>query len=412
VSIRSLPIDWIHMRPRSAVALATTALLLLAACGSDDDGTTADTTAGTTAGTTTGGTADTAVTTDAPATGADTDVVAGEAFPDDRCAANEAAGTITFLTGFDFAAAASIVEVIVADEKGYYDELCLDVDVVSSFSTANYPLVAENDAQFASGGSFSEVVAFADANDAEFVVTAVEGHTAIDALIVKPGEAEALSDLAGTTIGVKGKLPPSVAAMLASEGLVEGEDFDTVLLDGFDPTAHIAIESIVGFPGWKSNEPGALERAGIDFDLFDPLDYDIPGSFGVIYTNAEFVAEHPTAAEDFMRATMLGLADAIADPEAAANIAVERINAGGNPNFLSPEGEVFRWATDAALIVETTPEGMPFGMPDDAGLQAELDAYAEVGLFGDAETPDAASRLGNDILASVYDADGTVIWPS
>ena len=211
---------------------------------------------------------------------------------------------------------------------------------------------------------------------------------------------------------MKGKLPPSIAAMLATEGLVEGEDFDTVLLDGFDPTAHIAIESIVGFPGYKSNEPGALERAGIDFDLFDPLDYDIPGSFGIVYTNAAFIAEHPTAAEDFMRATMLGLADAIAGPEAAANIAVDRINAGGNPNFLSPEGEVFRWTTDAALIVDTTPEGMPLGMPDEEALQAELDAYAAVGLFGDAATPDAASRLGKDILAAVYDADGNVIWPS
>ena len=406
------------MRSRSAAALATTVVLLLAACGSDDDGdnadtTTADTTADTTTDTTAGGTDDTSDTTaTSDPVSAGTDVVAGEAFPAERCAANEAAGTITYLTGFDFAAAASIVDIIVADEKGYYEDLCLDVDVVSSFSTANYPLVAENDAQFASGGSFSEVVAFADANDAEFVVTAVEGQTAIDSLIVKPGEAETLSDLAGTTIGVKGKLPPSIAAMLATEGLVESEDFDTVLLDGFDPTAHIAIESIVGFPGYKSNEPGALERAGIDFDLFDPLDYDIPGSFGIIYTNAEFIAGHPTAAEDFMRATMLGLADAIADPEAAANIAVDRINAGGNPNFLSPEGEVFRWTTDAALIVDTTPEGMPLGMPDEEALQAELDAYAAVGLFGDAATPDAASRLGKDILAAVYDADGNVIWPS
>lgn len=406
------------MRSRSAAALATTVVLLLAACGSDDDGdnadtTTADTTADTATDTTAGGTDDTSDTTaTSEPVSAGTDVVAGEAFPAERCAANEAAGTITYLTGFDFAAAASIVDIIVADEKGYYEDLCLDVDVVSSFSTANYPLVAENDAQFASGGSFSEVVAFADANDAEFVVTAVEGQTAIDSLIVKPGEAETLSDLAGTTIGVKGKLPPSIAAMLATEGLVESEDFDTVLLDGFDPTAHIAIESIVGFPGYKSNEPGALERAGIDFDLFDPLDYDIPGSFGIIYTNAEFIAEHPTAAEDFMRATMLGLADAIADPEAAANIAVDRINAGGNPNFLSPEGEVFRWTTDAALIVDTTPEGMPLGMPDEEALQAELDAYAAVGLFGDAATPDAASRLGKDILAAVYDADGNVIWPS
>ena len=56
-------------------------------------------------------------------------VAAGEPFPDDRCAANEAAGTITYLSGFDFAATASIVDVVVAEEAGYYDELCLDVEL-------------------------------------------------------------------------------------------------------------------------------------------------------------------------------------------------------------------------------------------------------------------------------------------
>ena len=45
-------------------------------------------------------------------------------------------------------------------------------------------------------------------------------------------------------------------------------------------------------------------------------------------------------------------------------------------------------------------------------LLAELDAYAAVGLFGDSEPPDAASLLSNDIITSVYDANGMVIWPS
>ena len=389
------------MRHRTAAVLTIASVIGLAACGSnspstDDTAASAETTSGDDSGVDADG---------------DSGVVAGEAFPDERCAANEEAGTITYLTGFDFAATASIVDIIVADANGYYDDVCLDVEITPSFSTSNYPLVAENDAQFASGGSFSEVVAFADANDADFVVTAVEGPTAIDSLILKPGVAAELGDLAGSTIGVKGKLPPSVAAMLATAGLVENEDYETVLLDGFDPTAHISIRSIDGFPGYKSNEPGALERAGIDFALFDPLDYDIPGSFGIIYGNRQFIEEHPSAAEDFMRATMLGLADAIADPEAAANTAVELINSGGNPNFLSPEGEVFRWSTDAALISELTPAGTGFGVADVEALQNELDTYAEVGLFGDADTPMAEAYL-SDILERIYDADAAVVWPA
>jgi NitT/TauT family transport system substrate-binding protein len=107
---------------------------------------------------------------------------------------------------------------------------------------------------------------------------------------------------------------------------------------------------------------------------------------------------------------MRGLNTAIADPEAAATTAVELINAGGNPNFLSPEGEIFRWETDSALIVATTPEGVGYGVPDPDALQLELDTYAVTGMFGEGETPDAASRLGVDVMATIYDGD-VVIWP-
>ena len=379
----------------------------------------------------TSGSPDTAATTDATASSVDAppvppdaspdtepgavdgavDVVAGEPFPEDRCAANRAAGTISYLTGFDYAAAASIVEVLVADAKGYFDELCLDVDIAPSFSTANYPLVAADDAQFSSAGSFSELASFAAVNDADLVALAVEGHVAIDGLMVKPGFDE-LDALAGTTIGVKGKLPPSVAAMLAGAGLVEGRDFDTLLLEGFDPVAHFEIEGISAVPGWKSNEPGALERAGVPFTLHDPADHDIPGSFGLIYTNRSFLDEHPTAAEDFMRAAMRGLADAIADPAEAAGIAVELINGNGNPNFLSPEGEAFRWATDARLITATTPAGSFPGVPDVDHLAEEVAAYEAVGVYGDAGAPAIDGRVDPDLVAGLYDADGSVIWPS
>jgi NitT/TauT family transport system substrate-binding protein len=380
-------------RHQQSVIAVTLVALLIGACGDDsstDDG---------------GDGGDAVDVGDVPA------VESGEPFPDARCEANRAAGTITYLSSFDFAAAASIVEVLVAEERGYFDAMCLDVDIEASFSTANYPLVAANDAQFSSGGSFSEIVTFANANEADFVAVAVEGRTAIDGLIVKPDQASTLEDLRGTTIGVKEKLPSAVTAMLAAAGLVEGTDFETVPLEGFDPAAHIAIESIVGFPGWKSNEPGQLERAGIDFTLFDPTEEGVPGSFGVLYTNRTFLTEHPSAAQDFVRAAMAGLADAIVDPAAASAIAVELINGNGNPNFLSPEGETFRWETESQLIVDTTPDGTGFGVPDAAVLQEELDTYAGVGLFGDGDTPIAADWIDATMISSIYADDGSIIYP-
>ena len=389
-------------------------LSLAAACSSDNPAspTTTPATSGTTA--TTGSVAPTgAATTAVPSTiPAISPVEAGQPFPADRCEANKAAGTITYLSSFDFSASASIIDVLVAKQKGYFEDLCLDVSVKASFSTDNYPLIAANEAQFSSGGSFSEVVDYAGRNDAGFVALGVEGRTGIDALIVKDGASTELSDLKGKTIGVKGAITPSVAAMLKKAGLTEGTDYQTVLLDGFDPKVHIAIPEIVGFPGFKSNEPLQLQAAGIPFKLYDPASYGIPGSFGVLYTNSTFLGDFPTASEDFMRAAMKGLADALADPQAAAGIAVDMINANGNANHLSPEGEIARWGVESKLVLDSTKvSDLPIGVPDPKLLEQEVNTYAEIGLF-DAQVPDITSILDEVLVKGLYGDNAKIIWPA
>ena len=335
-------------------------------------------------------------------------VSADEPFPADRCAANQAAGPITYLSSFDFTASASIVDVLVAKDRGYYEDLCLDVTLKPSFSSENYPLIAANEAQFSSGGSFGEVVDFAGRNDAGFVTLAVEGHTGIDTLILKPGTAATLEDLRGKTIGVKGKITPSVAAMLQQAGLVEGIDYETVLIDGFDPKVHIELPGIVGFPAYKSNEPLQLTAAGIDYDVFDPADYNIPGSFGVLYTNAAFLFDHPTAAEDFMRATMRGLADAIADPEMATDVSMTAINSNGGA--FGRDGELARWKAESTLIKNSSTPAAPPGALDVPALTKELETLAAIGLF-DGQVPLLDSLIDVALVSRLYDSTGTVIWP-
>jgi ABC-type nitrate/sulfonate/bicarbonate transport system substrate-binding protein len=336
----------------------------------------------------------------------------GQPFPTKRCADNKAAGTITYLSGYDFAASASIVDVLVAEQKGYYDELCLDVKITAGFSSENYPKVVDNSAQFASAGSFSGLVTYSTKHEnTNLVALAVEGRAANDTLIVKQGVATDLADLEGATIGVKGGLPTSVRAMLAKAGLVEGKDFTVAQLDGFDPTEHIALPGISAFAGFRSNEPGQLDRAGIAYTEFDPSSEDVPGSFGLLYTNRTFMGEHPTAATDFMRATMKGLADAVNDPASAAMVATDFIDNNGNPNRLSPDGEAFRWQTESNLVSDKSTPETPLGLPLPDALQAETRSYAAVGLFG-GKAPDISDMYDTSILQAVYDTSGAVVWPS
>ncbi len=378
-----------NSRPwRAAIVVAAAAALTIAACGGDNSSSSSSSNSASTAGL--------------------VGTVTASGISPDRCAANKAAGKITYLSGFDFAASASIVEVVVAEQKGYFDKMCLDVDLKSSFSTANYPLVASGTAQFASAGSYSEVLQ-QSTGGAKLAVVVDDGKQPINVLLVKPTSGvTALGDLKGKTIGVLGAMPQSITAMLVKAGLQDGRDYHTVLLDGFDPIAHFQ-QQIAGRPGFRSNEPGILQRAGVPFTMFDPATDGIPGTFGLIYTSQAFLKEHPTAVQDFVRASMKGLADAIADPDAAVATCIDLMQTAGSQSHLTQEGESFRWHTEAKVVTDSS-EGQPAGLVDAALLEAEVDAYTAAGVFSSA--PPMAGTYDADLVKGVYDSTGTVIWPA
>lgn len=380
--------------------LAVAAAMLLAACGdsTDADGADGESPTGTTAdgGTTTGG-----GDTDPDESGGNATESDGSAATDEaRCAANEAAGTITFISSFDFAAAASILDVIVADAEGYFEQLCLDVDIKPGFAPGNGGLVAEGQAQISSAGSFGELVNTNVQGEADLVAIAHYGKTAIETLIV-PAESDIqeLADLEGATVGIKGDLPYSLQAMLGVAG-VDRSTFNEPLLEGFDPVAHLNL-GLDALPVYKSNEPAQLDAAGVGYRQFDPLDLDVPASFGIFFTSAEFLNEHPTAVEDFLRAAFAGFAFAVEDPETAVGYAFDRIDAAGNPNFFSDEGEGFRWITESSLVLDTTAAGQGPGILDLDRLGAEIELLTEVGVF---ETvPDWRSMVAEGLADGLYD---------
>lgn len=357
---------------RLIVSLALAASLVVGACSSDADS--AETTSGSDA---------------------------------DRCATNQAAGTVTYISSFDFAAAASILDVIVAEAEGFFDEVCLDVEIVSGFAPSNGALVAAGQGQFSSAGSFGELVNNNVQGELDLVAIGQYGKTGIEALLV-PADSEIveLGDLAGTTIGIKGDLPYSIQSMLGTAGVARSS-FDEVLLDGFDPVAHLDL-GIDALPVYKSNEPAQLDAAGVDYRIFDPLDENVPASFAVFFTTQEYLDEHPTVVEDFLRAAFKGFEFALAEPDTAVAHSIELIDAAGNPNFLFVDGETFRWSVESSLVVETTPAGEGPGLLAVDRLGEEIDALTEVGVFE--QTPDWRSMIAPDVAAGLYDGE-TLIWP-
>ena len=411
----------------TSVAALTAMALLGAACGSD-----AKPAAGTSSATTSPGSASPATTSpgtaspgsasptttaastpssgapvSAPATGGDGVTAAG--ISDARCAENKAAGTITYISSFDFAASASIVDVVVAKSKGYFDKMCLNVQLKPGFSTSNYPLVAAGTAQFSSAGNYTEILNYS-VDGAAYVAVADYGKAPVEALVTPAAGATKLADLKGKTIGVKGDLPPSIVAMLAKAGLKRGADYKELLLDGFDPVAQLA-QGIDALPVYKSNEPGQLDAAGVKYNLFDPVTSDTPGSFGLLYTSKSYAADHPTVVQDFTRAALHGMENAIADPEGAVKIAVAAIDSAGNQNYLTEQGELYRWKAELKVVQASTPAGEPIGLIDPAVFDKEYAAYVAAGVWPKGAPKDNKS-YDESLARGLYGADGKVIWPT
>ncbi len=392
------------------VALA----LLGAACGDDD---TADPVPAADPVTT-----DAATTDPVPATEPDaTDTSAATSAPTsqteavvidpERCAANEAAGTITYISSFDFAASAAILDPIVAEAEGFFDDVCLDVELVPGFAPSNGALVAEGQGQMSSAGSFGELVNNNVEGEADLVAVGQYGKTAIEALVLPvdgPVDADDLAGtLPGTTMGIKGDIPYSLQTLLGRLGVERG-NFDELILDGFDPVAHLEL-GIDALPVYKSNEPAQLDAADVPYVMVDPLDFDVPSSFGIMFTSRSFLDEHPTAVQDFMRASFRAFQFGIENPEEAVGHAFELIDAAGNPNFFSTEGEGFRWLTESALVASTTPDGTGIGVIDPARLEAEIQALTDAGVFS--ELPDFESMYDASVAEEVYDG-AELRWPA
>jgi NitT/TauT family transport system substrate-binding protein len=325
----------------------------------------------------------------------------------ERCELNRAAGHLIFMTGFDYAADAGILDIVVAEQEGFFDDMCLDVELQPGVAPANTSALAAGQTQLGVVASFSELVNTNVNGGADLMAIAQLGHTSITTLLV-PADSpiQELADFEGVTIGIKGDLPPDIAAMLATAGVNPG-DYTELLLDGFDPIAHFEL-GIDALPVYKSNEPDTLTQAGFEFRAFDPLDYDIPSSFALYMITRSFYEEHPTVVEDFVRAGLMGYYFAAEDPEAAVDDAFELIDAGENQFFLAREHELFRWNTELEIIQTVTPEGYVIGQVDVDSLGAEIQTRVDLGLFD--ETPAWEDMVDASLVPRLYDDAGELIW--
>jgi ABC-type nitrate/sulfonate/bicarbonate transport system substrate-binding protein len=325
----------------------------------------------------------------------------GSAVSAERCAANEDAGTITFLTGYQYQASASILNIVAADELGYFEALCLDVEIQPGTGDTgeNAQLLASGQVTF-TGVSEQNLM---QAQDNGLDITGISTYSNVGLeILMTESDITDLSQLDGTILGQKGNLPPAVSTMLTNAGADVASMQQVVV--GYDPTIlpRGQVDSLTGF---ISNEPNLLEAAGYDVTVWRPFDFGVPGSLGSIAANPAFAEANPTAVEDFLRASQHAYDYCVDNATEcvgyAATLSGEGYDAEHNEKV---------WNTEVGIVADNQPDDRPVGLIDLDNVDAEAAFLVETAQL-QATPSDPRSYFDNSFIENIYDGT-TLIWPA
>jgi ABC-type nitrate/sulfonate/bicarbonate transport system substrate-binding protein len=227
--------------------------------------------------------------------------------------------SLTFMAGFKPQANLPFVGAYVAQEKGFFKELNLTVDIRHAQQGEHLQLLLAGEVDVATANAAQVIQR--NSEGLPLVAVALIGQKSEQGFVVGASSGiESVGDWAGKKFGYKGSVPVEFLAIAAANGL-NPDDVEQVKV-GFDP--RVLSEGQVDILAvFISNEPGQLERIGYPVKVFDPSDYDIP-VLGLTYiASQDGIDKDPEAIRRFVQAALKGIAYAAEHPDEALDIVMK-----------------------------------------------------------------------------------------
>lgn len=207
----------------------------------------------------------------------------------------------------------------VAIERGYFAEAGIEIEFDYSFETDGLALVGAGELPFAVVSA--EQVLLARAQEIPVVyVTAWYQDFPVAVVAHAESGIETPADLVGRRVGLPGLFGANyvgLRAMLSAAGVAE-EDL-TLDSIGFNQVAALAAGQEDAVVGYSTNEPIQLRAQGYEVSVLPVADYVKLAANGLIASEI-VISEDPQLVAGFVEAFLRGLADTLADPDAAYEI--------------------------------------------------------------------------------------------
>ena len=214
---------------------------------------------------------------------------------------------ITFMAGFKPQANLPFVGVYVAQEKGFFEEQNLKVNIEHVTTPGdNFRFLAAGEIQFTTADA--QVVLEKHVSDPpiDIVSLALVGQRGQQGFAVLADSGiESPKDWAGKIAGYKGsQVTPDYLAILAANG-VDRAGVQEVKV-GFDPRV-LAEKQVDIYPVFVSNEPDTLRKLGYETNVVEAADFGAP-TLGLTYVAMrDYVADHPDVTQRFINAVLEGI---------------------------------------------------------------------------------------------------------
>lgn len=213
--------------------------------------------------------------------------------------------------------------IFVAKEKGFYDDLNIDIEIINPPEDSVTALVASNKANF--GISFQDNIAMALNQNDSFPIIAVAGlvqHNTSGIISLKEKGIESFKDLEGKTYATWGNDIEQATIKQVMEN--EGGDFEKIQLYYSTVTDAVSaiktnVDAVWVFEAWDAI---MAKVSGLDYNFlrFSDVEPDLDFYTPVLVSNEKFLTENEDLAKRFLEATKKGYEYAIQNPEESAKI--------------------------------------------------------------------------------------------
>jgi ABC-type nitrate/sulfonate/bicarbonate transport system substrate-binding protein len=229
---------------------------------------------------------------------------------------------LTFMAGFKAQANLPFVAAYLAQDRGYFDQQGLAVDVKHSAGQGeHYQLLAARRIDVTTAPA-EDVLKLAEEASLPFVAVTLFGQRGDRGFAtLASSEIQGPKEWEGKIVGYKVLPTPDYLAILKANGVDRSRIREVPV--GFDPRL-LAEGKVDVYPVFVANEPDTLRRLGVETRVVEAAQFGIP-TLGLTYiVHRDFLRDEPQTVERFVKAAIRGLYHAVDHPDEAIDAVLRR----------------------------------------------------------------------------------------